>query len=267
MRVRENSEICEFVEKPKDPKVIDSLVIGGALRANLSDKSDRQYCLASMGIYVFSGKFIKECLANNMKDFGKEVIPGLLGKNKLVAHVFDSYWEDIGTVRSFWETNLALTDPIPPFDFFDERDPIYTHDRLLPAAKINACTFDRVICAEGAILTNAKLHRCVVGVRAVINNATLSNVVMMGADFYETLDEIVENKSTGHTSVGIGENCVIEDAIIDKNARIGDGCELSPHGIADGWEENDICVRDGVLIVKKDAIVPAGTKLGELSKK
>lgn len=265
MRVRENCEITEFVEKPKDPKVIDSLVIGGKLRENLADKSPTQYCLASMGIYVFSGKFINECLANDMKDFGKEVIPGLLGKHKLVAHVFDDYWEDIGTVRSFWETNLALTDPIPPFDFFDEQDPIYTHDRLLPAAKINACNFDRVICAEGAILTHAKLSRCVVGVRAVINNAQLNNVVMMGADYYETLKEIEANKAGGRTSIGVGDNCVIEDAIIDKNARIGDGAKLSPHGVPDGWEKDGICVRDGVLIVKKDAVVPAGTVVGEIS--
>lgn len=264
MRVRETSEISEFVEKPKDPKVIDSLVIHGALRDGLSDKSDTEYCLASMGIYVFSGKFINECLANDMKDFGKEVIPGLLGKNKLVAYVFDDYWEDIGTVRSFWETNLALTDPIPPFDFFDEHDPIYTHDRLLPAAKVNACTFERVICAEGAILSDAKLNRCVVGVRAVINQSTLKNVVMMGADYYETLVEIEENKKAGRTSVGIAPGCIIEDAIIDKNARIGEGCRLSPRGIEDGWESDGICVRDGVLIVKKDAVVPAGTTLGVL---
>jgi len=265
MRVRDDSEITEFVEKPKDPKVIDSLVIGGKLRAGLADKSDKQYCLASMGIYVFSGKFINECLANNMKDFGKEVIPSLLGKHKLVAHVFDAYWEDIGTVRSFWETNLALTDPIPPFDFFDEQDPIYTHDRLLPAAKVNACTFDRVICAEGAILTNAELHRCVIGVRAVVDNAKLNNVVMMGADYYETLKEIEIKKAEGKTLVGVGKDCLIEDAIIDKNAQIGEGCKLSPHGVEDGWEENGICVRDGVLIVKKDTVVPAGTVVGKIS--
>jgi len=265
MRVRDDSEITEFVEKPKDPKVIDSLVIGGKLRAGLADKSDKQYCLASMGIYVFSGKFINECLANNMKDFGKEVIPSLLGKHKLVAHVFDAYWEDIGTVRSFWETNLALTDPIPPFDFFDEQDPIYTHDHLLPAAKVNACTFDRVICAEGAILTNAELHRCVIGVRAVVDNAKLNNVVMMGADYYETLKEIEIKKAEGKTLVGVGKDCLIEDAIIDKNAQIGEGCKLSPHGVEDGWEENGICVRDGVLIVKKDTVVPAGTVVGKIS--
>lgn len=266
MRVKEDSEICEFVEKPKDPKVIDSLVIGGKLRESLSDKSDTQYCLASMGIYVFKGKFIKECLANDMKDFGKEVIPGLLGRKKLVAHVFDSFWEDIGTVHSFWETNLALTDPIPPFDFFDEQDPIYTHDRLLPAAKINACKFDRVICAEGAILTNAELHRCVVGVRAVVNpNAKLANVVMMGADYYETLEQIVACKAAGGIPIGVGENCVIENAIIDKNARIGPNCRLSPNEVEDGYEKDGIFVRDGVLVIGKDATVPAGTVVGKLS--
>lgn len=265
MRVKDNSEIVEFVEKPKDPAVIDSLVIGGKLRAGLADKSDKEYCLASMGIYVFSGKFIKECLANDMKDFGKEVIPSLLGKNKLVAHVFDDYWEDIGTVRSFWQTNLSLTDQIPPFDFFDEKDPIYTHDRLLPAAKINRCAFENVICAEGSILSDAELHRCVVGVRSRIENAKLRNVVTMGADYYETLEQIAENKRVGRTSVGVAAGCEIEDAIIDKNARIGANCKLSPHGVPDGWEKDGICVRDGVLVVKKDTTVPPGTVVGKIT--
>lgn len=265
MRVKESGEIIEFVEKPKDPAVIDSLVIGGTLRENLTDKSDREYCLASMGIYVFSGKFIRECLANDKKDFGKEVIPGLLGKHKLVAHVFDDYWEDIGTVRSFWETNLALTDQIPPFDFFDEKDPIYTHDRLLPAAKVNACTFDRVICSEGSILSKSVLTRCVVGIRSRIGRVRLTNVVTMGADKYETLEEIAENKLSGRISVGIADGCEIEDAIIDKNARIGADCKLSPHGVPDGWEKDGICVRDGVLVVKKDTTIPAGTVVGTLT--
>lgn len=266
MRVKEDSEITEFVEKPKDPKVIDSLVISGKLRDNLSDKSNAEYCLASMGIYVFSGKFLKEALDNDMKDFGKEVIPGMLGKKKLVAHVFDSYWEDIGTVRAFWETNLALTDPVPPFDFFDEVAPIYTHDRLLPAAKLNGCTLERVIMAEGAIVTHANLNRCVIGVRAVVDEgSTLENVVHMGADYYETLEEVAAARAAGTPIIGVGPNCIIKDAIIDKGARIGANCRLSPEGIEDGWETDELCVRDGVLIVKKDAIVPAGTIVGKIA--
>ncbi len=266
MRVKEDSsEIIEFVEKPKDPAIINSLVIKGKLREGLSDKSKTEYCLASMGIYVFSGKFLKEALDNDMKDFGKEVIPGLLGKKKLVAHVFDSYWEDIGTVRAFWETNLALTDPIPPFDFYDEVAPIYTHDRLLPAAKLNGCTINRVVLAEGTIVTNAKLTRCVIGIRSVIDSgAVLENVIQMGADYFETLDEIEVDKKKGVPMVGIGKNCVIKNAIVDKNARIGEGCKLSPEGVEDGWETNELCVRDGVLVVKKDSIIPAGTIVGKV---
>ncbi|MCD8298681.1 MAG: glucose-1-phosphate adenylyltransferase [Opitutae bacterium] len=265
MRVRDNSsEITEFVEKPKDPAVIDSLVIHGKLRDNLSDKSDAEYCLASMGIYVFTGKFLNEALDNDMKDFGKEVIPSLLGKKKLIAHVFDAYWEDIGTVRAFWETNLALTDPIPPFDFYDEVAPIYTHDRLLPAAKLNGCTIERVVMAEGAIVTNAKLTRCVVGVRAVIDTgAELENVVHMGADTFESLEEIAEAKKKGVPMIGVGKNSVVKNAIIDKNARIGENCRLSPKGVADGWETPELCVRGGVLVVKKNSIIPAGTVIGD----
>ena len=130
--------IVEFVEKPKDPAVISSLVLGGNARARLADKSDQPYCLASMGIYLFSGKVMREALADHTQtDFGKEVIPGLLASKRMMAYVFDGYWEDIGTVGSFWECNLTLTDPVPPFDFFDGQNPVYTHARYLPPAKLN----------------------------------------------------------------------------------------------------------------------------------
>lgn len=265
MRVNENSEITEFVEKPKDPKVIDSLVVHGKLREALSDKSDAEYCLASMGIYIFSGEFLVKALDNDMKDFGKEVIPGLLGKKKLVAHVFDDYWEDIGTVRAFWETNLALTDDVPPFDFFNDVEPIYTHDRLLPPAKLNGCNIKHVIMGDGAIVSNSKLNRCVIGVRAVVDSGCdLENVVHMGADFYESITDVAECRKTGKPIVGVGENCIIRDAIIDKGTRIGKNCRLSPKGVEDGFETPEIYVKDGVLITKKDAVIPAGTVIGEI---
>ncbi len=265
MRVNENSEITEFVEKPKDPALIDSLVVHGKLRDALSDKSNMEYCLASMGIYIFSGKFLCEALDNDMKDFGKEVIPGMLGKKKLVAHVFDAYWEDIGTVRAFWETNLALTDDVPPFDFFDDVAPIYTHDRVLPPVKLNGCKIEHVVIGDGAIISNSVLNRCVIGVRAVVDSGCdLKNVVHMGADFYESIDDVAACRAAGRPIIGIGENCVIRDAIVDKGARIGKGCKLSPKGVPDGWEDKGACVRDGVLIVKKDAVIPAGTIIGEI---
>ena len=262
-RVDEQGEIVEFVEKPTDPEVVKTLVVGGKVRSAISDTTDTPYCLASMGIYVFGARVLKEALANTMKDFGKEVIPALLGKRKLSAFVFDGYWEDIGTVRSFWEANLALADPRPPFDFFDSDNPIYTHARFLPPAKINNADVERVVLSEGSIVTNAKLHRCVIGVRSVIRDgSSLANVVMLGADEHEETAEIEENIRLGRPHVGIGSNAIIQNAIIDKNARVGNNVRLSPHGVPEQWETEALYKRDDVLVGKKGAIVPDGTIVG-----
>jgi len=265
MRVGADLRISEFVEKPKDPKVIASLVLGGEARARLSDKSDKPYCLASMGIYLFSGRVMREALANpSQTDFGKEVIPGLLHSKRMMAYVFDGYWEDIGTVGSFWECNLSLTDPVPPFDFFDGQNPVYTHSRYLPTSKLNGTRARHVLMADGAIVDDSELERCVIGVRSVIRQGTrLENVVMMGADFFERPDDLSSNNNAQRPHVGVGENCVIRNAIIDKNARIGAGCRLSPRGLPEKWETPALFVRDGVIVVKKGAVVAPGTVVGE----
>jgi glucose-1-phosphate adenylyltransferase len=265
MRVGTDLRISEFVEKPKDPKVIASLVLGGEARARLSDKSAKPYCLASMGIYLFSGRVMREALANpSQTDFGKEVIPGLLHSKRMIAYVFDGYWEDIGTVGSFWECNLSLTDPVPPFDFFDGQNPVYTHSRYLPTSKLNGTRVRHVLMADGAIVDDSELERCVIGVRSVIRQGTrLENVVMMGADFFERPDDLTSNNNAQRPHVGVGENCVIRNAIIDKNARIGAGCRLSPRGLPEKWETPALFVRDGVIVVKKGAVVSPGTVVGE----
>jgi glucose-1-phosphate adenylyltransferase len=168
MRVQDDLSITEFVEKPKDPKVIQGLAISEALESKLQSKSPEKRCLASMGIYVFSREVLWKALDNTMKDFGKEVIPGLLGKARLFSYVFEGYWEDIGTVRAFFETNLALAAPLPPFNFFDRSAPIYTHARYLPASKVNRCQIDHVVIGDGCIITDSSLRRCVIGIRSVL---------------------------------------------------------------------------------------------------
>jgi glucose-1-phosphate adenylyltransferase len=213
-----------------------------------------------MGIYVFSRSVLRESLANNMKDFGKEVIPALLGKAKLFSYIFEGYWEDIGTVHAFFETNLALADPLPPFNFFDQGAPIYTQDRYLPASKLNKCDIDHVVIGDGSIITDSKLKRCVLGIRSFVGEKTfLDNVVMMGADYYEPVEKQAENASRGVPSMGVGSNCHIFHTIIDKNARIGDGVKLSPVGKADGNYPHGVIIRDGVLVVPKGVVVPSGT--------
>lgn len=263
MRVRNDLTISEFVEKPKDPAVIASLVVGDGLRERIADRTATQYCLASMGIYVFTGRVLRDALANSMTDFGKEVIPSLLADKKLSAYVFDGYWEDIGTVGSFWECNLSLTDPLPPFNFFDSEKPIYTNPRTLPAAKINGANIKGVVLSDGCILSDCSLKRCSMGVRSVVREgATLENVVMLGADHFETEVDFKENLRRNRPHVGVGPGSVIKNAIVDKDARIGANVFLSPFGIEEKFETESIFVRDGVLVVKKGATIPDNTRIG-----
>jgi len=261
MRVNDDLSISEFVEKPEDPEVIRGLAISDRVRNEMVEPGDRDYCLASMGIYVFNGGVLRRALESDAADFGKEVIPGLLGQAKLSAYIFDYYWEDIGTVRAFFEANLRLTDPVPPFNFFDEMARVYTHPRFLPAAKVNGAEMKQTVLADGCILSDARLHRSVVGVRSIVDSgSSLENVVMMGADRMEPPEDQEKSRAAGLPIMGIGRNCVIRDAIIDKNVRIGDDVRLDPAGKED-FSDGCITVRDGVLIVGKGGVVPDGTVL------
>jgi glucose-1-phosphate adenylyltransferase len=261
MQVHDNLSIERFVEKPKDPAVIDSLTLSPFLESRLQTKSKEKHCLASMGIYVFNRGALADALDNTMTDFGKEIIPGLLGKKNLFAHIFEGYWEDIGTVRAFYEANLALAQPLPPFNFFDPTAPIYTQDRYLPASKLNKCAIDHVVIGDGSILTNSSIKHSVLGIRSFIGeNSVLEDTVLMGADYYETDDQLAANLKLGRPHLGVGKNCRVKGAIIDKNARIGDGCVLFAEGKADGtYAEGAVVVRDGVLVVPKGAVLPPGT--------
>jgi glucose-1-phosphate adenylyltransferase len=262
MRVNDDLSISEFVEKPKDPEVINRLVISPALEAKLETQTGEHHCLASMGIYVFSREVLRRSLQNDMKDFGKEVIPALLGKARLFSYIFEGYWEDIGTVAAFFEANLALAQALPPFNFFDRGAPIYTHPRYLPASKINRCSIDYVVIGDGCIVTDSSLHRSVIGIRSILGeNSDLKDVVMMGADFYQTAAEVQADLARGVPPIGIGRKCNIRRAIIDKNARIGDGVELSPDGKPDGDYPHGIVIRDGILCVTKNGVIPSGFKL------
>lgn len=260
MKVNDDLSISEFVEKPKDPAIIHGLTLSDKLEATLKSGNGEKHCLASMGIYVFNRQVLAEALDNNMTDFGKEVIPSLLGKKRLFSHIFEGYWEDIGTVKAFFDANIALSDPLPPFNFFDPAAPIYTQDRYLPASKLNKCDIDHVVIGDGSIVTDSTLHRCVLGIRSFVGEGTtLSEVVMMGSDYYETPEQQAENESKGIINIGVGRGCHIEHTIIDKNARIGDNVKLSSKGKEDGDYPHGVIIRDGVLVVPKGAIVPDGT--------
>ena len=258
MKVNEERRIEAFVEKPTDNAVIDELILPQGLTS--SEDIHRDSVLASMGIYVFSGKTLREALDSEATDFGKEVIPALLERGGLYAHIFEGYWEDIGTVKAFFEANLKLTDEVPPFNFFDPENPIYTRTRFLPAAKVNHCQLFKCIVAGGCIISAESLERCMIGIRVHIRSGTrMRNTIVMGAERMESDEERAEARALGRPPMGVGHNCDIEGTILDANVRIGDGVRLSPKGKPDGFERGDVIVRDGVLIVTKNGIVPSGT--------
>ena len=250
-------KIIEFVEKPKAPAVLDTLRIPPALLGELGQAADADLYQASMGIYVFNRQTLIEALSDDSQiDFGKHVIPGLIHKHPVMAYIFQGYWEDIGTIRSFFDANLMLTDPIPRFNFFDTVKPIYTHARYLPASKINGATIKRAIISDGCVLSDAHIERAVVGVRSYVDaGTTIRNSVVMGSDYYDS----AQTKREGVPDVGIGKNCVIDHAIIDKNARIGHGCVITPEGKPLEFDGPNFYMRDGIVVVPKGAIIPDGT--------
>lgn len=248
--------ITRFVEKPTEPAVLDSLRIPGPLLSELGlDASSERY-QASMGIYLFNREALVQCLENDFEDFGKNVIPAAIKDRRVQAHIFQGYWEDIGTIRSFFEANLALAEIEPPFSFYRPESTVYSRPRFLPASKINGATMHRAVVSDGCIITDASLERCVIGIRSIIESgAVLRNVVMMGADFYET----ESTPPSGAPPVGIGRNTTINDAIVDKNARIGERVVISPEGKPSEYDGENFYIRDGIIIIPKNAVIPDGT--------
>jgi glucose-1-phosphate adenylyltransferase len=251
----EDRRITRFVEKPKEAKVLDELKMNRDLLASVGHAQEEELFQASMGIYVFNRNVLVECLNNDLFDFGKHVIPAAIQERNVSAYIFDGYWEDIGTIRAFYEANLDLTDIVPEYSFFEVEAPIYTHPRFLPGSKINGATLRQAIISDGCIISDAHLERCVVGVRSIIQSgATIRNSVVMGADYYE----INASASTDRIPIGIGKNCVIDRAIIDKNARIADGVVITPEGKPENLDAENYYIRDGIVVVPKDATIPPG---------
>jgi glucose-1-phosphate adenylyltransferase len=255
-----NRRIMRFEEKPKDPALLDGLRIPPPLLQELGLLENAELFQGSMGIYVFNRKVLIECLRNDEDDFGKHIIPASLQSHKVMAYIFQGYWEDIGTVRAFFEANLALTDTVPPYNFFDHISPIYTRPRSLPASKVNAATIRRAIVGDGCIISDAYIERAVIGIRSIIHSgATIRNSVIMGADFYEDEANDVFQKAGPRPPIGIGRNSVIDRAIIDKNARIGESVVITPDGKAPNVDSTSYYIRDGVVVIPKNAVIPNGS--------
>jgi glucose-1-phosphate adenylyltransferase len=260
MQIDDTNRIVRFVEKPKEDAALDSLKLPAQMQANLGIKNDGESFLASMGIYVFNRKVICELLDNPLSDFGKHIIPHAIQSRRVFSYVFQGYWEDIGTIRSFFEANLDLVSELPRFNFFDMSAPIFSRPRYLPGSKINGAQIDHAVISDGCIINHAAIKRTIVGLRTIVGSGTeLNRVIVLGSDYYEAQESVEKNDREGRPRVGIGENCKIENAIIDKNARIGNNVTISPAGKPENVDHERYFVRDGIVVIPKDAVIPHGT--------
>lgn len=256
MQTDREHRIERFVEKPADPDMLAELRIPESVLLELGKGADEELYLASMGIYLFNRDVLLACLDNDLADFGKHIIPSSIGRLDVRAHIFQGYWEDIGTIKAFFNANLALTEPDPAYSFFESRAPVYTHPRFLPGSKLDSVQVNQSIVSEGCIVSHATVERCLVGIRSVIGaGSTLRNTIMMGADLYE---EDLPERDPGVPPMGIGRDCVIQRAIIDKNARIGDAVVISPDGKPADLDAGNYYVRDGIVVIPKNAVIPNG---------
>ncbi|MDA1277213.1 MAG: glucose-1-phosphate adenylyltransferase [Verrucomicrobia bacterium] len=260
MQMNADFRIKRFVEKPKDPAVQDTLRLEREWYPKLGLDGDAELFLANMGIYVFNRAVLTRLLDNDLMDFGKHIIPSAIQTHRVFAHVFHDYWEDIGTIRAFFEANLDLTSVLPRFNFFDMTAPIFTRPRYLPASKINGATIEQSLISDGCIINNSTLNRTLLGIRGIVDQGcTLNRVVVMGNDYYESAQSIADHEARGTPRIGIGKGTSIENAIIDKNARIGNNCVLSPAGKPADVDHPLYYIRDGIVIVPKNASIPHGT--------
>lgn len=251
LKLDESNEIVQFREKPKTDAELDGLE---------SWTGKEKPYMASMGIYIFSTKVLFELLETKGDDFGKDIIPTAMKERRVMGYVFDGYWEDIGTIRRFYEVNLEMTRPDAPFDFYSPHAPIYTRPRFMPASEVHGAHLHNVLLTDGCRIYDATLRDCTVGLRSLIGpDASIKSTVIMGADYYETDAELESNRTAGLPDIGIGSGSVIEGAIIDKNARIGRNVTIrSIPNRPDGEGENWVA-RDGIIIVPKNAVIPDGT--------
>ena len=256
----EGGMITSFTEKPKS-----------GLEDWISDTGDEmrgkgKEFLASMGIYIFNRQLLFDLLQNEHKDatdFGKEIIPQSINKYKVAGYQYEGYWEDIGNIPAFFHANIGLTKDIPEFNLFDNTKTIYTRARMLPPAKISGTRLDHSIIADGCIINAAHIENCVIGIRARIgHDSSLVNVYIMGSDYYETLEDIALDTQHGIPQLGVGSRCTIQNAIIDKNCRIGDDVRIMGGTHLEDGDSPLYTIKDGIVVLKKGAVVPNGFSLG-----
>jgi glucose-1-phosphate adenylyltransferase len=257
LKSNEAGMITSFIEKPKKE------ILPNWVSDTGSDMQQKgKHYLASMGIYIFSKQVLYNLLNEvhpTATDFGKEIIPNSILSFKVASYQYEGYWTDIGNIYSFYEANLSLTDDIPPFNLFDNTKTVYSRARMLPPAKISGTTLEKTIIAEGSIINASRIEQSVVGIRSRIGHGTtVVNTYIMGNDYYETIEEMDVNTKKGLPMIGIGERCYIKDAIIDKNCRIGNDVRINGGKHLENTDLSLYSVKDGIVVVKKMAVLPDG---------
>lgn len=259
MRMDRDGRIVEFVEKPTDEEELERLTPRAESLARLGFEAEEGSLLASMGIYVFDPEVLERVLRGTRHtDFGKEVIPEAIHESNVYAFAYKGYWRDIGTIGAFHQANLELAVPVPPLNLYSADKPIYTHARFLPGVKIHDCSVRHSVVCDGSILDGAEISRSVVGIRSVVRAGTvLDRCVVMGANYFEDDDAAAD----GRVRLGIGHDCEIRGAILDRNVRIGDGVRLINKDEANQGEGEGYCIRDGIIVVHQGAEIPDGTEI------
>ncbi|MEA2561119.1 MAG: glucose-phosphate adenylyltransferase [Acidobacteriota bacterium] len=256
LRLDPTGRVREFHEKPKEPAELDMLAVDEQTQAAMGYPAPEGSLLASMGIYIFRPEVLRELLVGSTTvDFGREVIPQSLDKYRVYAYPYEGYWTDIGTIPSFHQANLDLTLPLPPLNLYDSELRVFTHPRFLPGTKVNQCFIQCSLLSEGSILSGSRVTDSIIGIRAVVReHAIVERSVIMGANIWESLPQ-----GSSQVGLGIGRDCHIRNSIIDFNARIGDGCKLLNEAGVQNFDNENYCIRDGIIVVPKNAILPPGT--------
>lgn len=252
IKLGENNRVIDFFEKSEDFHLLEDSAI----------KIDgKKGFLVSMGIYIFNKEVLIELLTeSNKTDFGKEIIPDSFAQKLTEAFIYRGYWRDIGSIKNFYDENLLLTEPIPPLDFFDENWQVFTRPRYLPPLKVKNSKISRSIVSEGCIIESATINHSVIGLRSRIDEKSIvEDSIIMGCDFYQSLDDIVSHRSRGEPVMGIGKGCVVRKAILDKNVKIGNNVKIINEKRQERFEGENYSIKDGIVIVHKNSTIVPGT--------
>lgn len=258
LKTDEESFISSFIEKPSEEQLK-----GWESDVDEEMEKEERHYLASMGIYIFNRDLLVELMSNpNTIDFGKEIIPDSIEKNKVLAYQYKGYWTDIGTIASFFEANIGLTDEIPKFDLFNTSKTVLTRPRILPPSKIYGTTLNKAMIADGCIINAEKIETAVIGIRSRIGKGSqILNTYMIGTNVYQEMDDMAKDIEEEIPHIGVGEDCVIENAIIDKDARIGNNVTIKGGKHLEDAHEEAYVIKDGIVVIKRRAIIPDGFTL------